>query len=470
MDKPRVLVVDDDTALAENLAEIVGTLDVVVEVVATTAAAVGRMATGSTDLALVDIRLPDGSGIDLIPKLRALDPLVQVVLITGDATVESAIAAVRGGAFSYIVKPFSAPDLLDVARRALDQVAAMRERERLRVDLERSEHRHRELVDAVPTFVAALDASGRISVWNQHLEKVTGYSRTEMLGRTGHELIRGEGVRALPVKTGNERMVRWELARVSHGTGDDHAVYAVGIDITEEQHLLRRMLRAERLAAIGTLAAGLAHEVRNPLNSATLQLQVLRRRMERGDSSPETCKPIVELIDEEIKRLERLVGEFLAFVHPRPLDLKPTDIADLCQSVLVFLQPEAEAAGVSVETVFATELPPMSADPERLRQVVLNLVRNALEAMPHGGTLAVRTRTTDHHIEIDIEDTGLGFADETPIFDAFFTTKPKGTGLGLSIVHRIITDHGGTVRVVSQPGRTCFTISLPAGTAGLARS
>ena len=138
MKKPHVLVVDDDAGLAENLAEIIGTLDVSVEVVATAAAAVSRVAAGATDLALVDIRLPDGSGIDLIPKLRALEPLVEVVLITGDATVESAIAAVKGGAFSYVVKPFSAPDLLEVVKRALDQVGLLRERERLRLDLELS--------------------------------------------------------------------------------------------------------------------------------------------------------------------------------------------------------------------------------------------------------------------------------------------------------------------------------------------
>jgi signal transduction histidine kinase len=468
MEKPRVLVVDDDAALAENLAEIVGTLDVLVEVVATAGAAVGRVAAGPTDLALVDIRLPDGSGIDLIPKLRALEPMLEVVLITGDATVESAIAAVKGGAFSYVVKPFSAPDLLEVVKHALDQVALLRERERLRVDLERSEHRHRELVDAVPTFVAALDAAGRIRVWNQRLEQATGFTRTEMLGRPGHDLVRGEGVRSLPLKSGGERLVRWELATVSRGDSDEHAVYAVGIDVTEEQEVLRRMLRAERLAAIGTLAAGLAHEVRNPLNSATLQLAVLRRRVERSDCSPEAVKPIVEVIEAEIKRLERLVSEFLAFVHPRPLDMKPTDVVDLCRGVLTFLRPEAETAKVDLRTHFAAVLPPLSVDPERLRQVLLNLVRNAIEAMPGGGILTVRTRAAPNHVEIDVEDTGFGFADETPIFDAFYTTKPSGTGLGLSIVHRIIADHGGTIRVQSRPGNTCFTLVLPAGVAGIA--
>ena len=410
MNKPRILVVDDDTALAENLAEIVGTLDVSVDVVDTAAAALGRAAAHLIDLALVDVRLPDGSGIDLISGLRALDPSIEVVLITGDATLENAIAAVHGGAFGYVVKPFSGIELLAVVKRALGQVAMIRERERLRVELERSERRYRELVDAVPTYVAAMDTAGRITVWNDRLEQVTGHRRHEMIGRPGRDLIRGSGVRALPLKSGGERLVRWELATVNAGQVDERAVYAVGIDVTEEQELLRRMLRAERLAAIGTMAAGLAHEIRNPLNSAMLQLEVLRRRLERGDASPDTAKPIVGVIEDEIRRLERLVAEFLAFVHPRPLEMRPTDVADLCSGVLAFVRPEAEAAHVELRPEFAAELPSLSADPERLRQVLLNLVRNSMEAMPEGGILAVRTRAAPDGdgVEIDVEDTGVG--------------------------------------------------------------
>ena len=456
-------MVDDDAGLAENLAEIVGTLEVSVDIVETAAAALGRAAAHRTDLALVDIRLPDGSGIDLIGGLRALDPMIEVVLITGDATIESAIAAVRGGAFSYIVKPFSGPELLDVVRRALGAVSVGRERERLRLELERSEHRYRELVDAVPTFVAALDSAGRISVWNDRLEKVTGHTRSEMLGRPGQELVKGGGVRPLPIKAGGERLVRWELATGTTGHPESQAVYAVGIDVTEEQELLRRMLRAERLAAIGTMAAGLAHEVRNPLNSAMLQLQVLRRRLERSDASVETARPIVAIVEDEIQRLDRLVAEFLAFVHPRPLDLRPTDVANVCRGVLDFVRPEAVGAAVELRHELAGELPPLAADPERLRQVLLNLVRNSIEAMPEGGALTVRTRAAPGSVEIDVEDTGGGFGDEAPIFDAFFTTKPTGTGLGLSIVHRIVADHHGSIRVQSRPGRTCFTVALPSG-------
>jgi signal transduction histidine kinase len=208
----------------------------------------------------------------------------------------------------------------------------------------------------------------------------------------------------------------------------------------------------------------MAHEVRNPLNSANLQLEVLMRRLDRGEARPETIRPVAQLVRDEIKRLEHLVNDFLAFAQPRPLETRPTDVGELCRGVLLLVSHEAEAAKIAA-TAALDPVPLVDADPERLKQVLLNLVRNAIEAMPSGGALTLRTRRGDggRSVEIDVSDTGQGFADEAPIFDAFFTTKVAGTGLGLTIVHRIVADHGGTVRVRSRPGDTTFTISLPAG-------
>src|SRR5262249_59226669 len=127
------------------------------------------------DVALIDVRLPDGDGLSLLGPLRASSPFAQLVLVTGNATLEGAIAAVRGDAFAYVLKPVSPPDLLDTVRRALERGGLFRERERLRIDLEQSERRHRELVELMPAFVLALDEHGRITIWNRRLETVTGY-------------------------------------------------------------------------------------------------------------------------------------------------------------------------------------------------------------------------------------------------------------------------------------------------------
>ena len=226
--------------------------------------------------------------------------------------------------------------------------------------------------------------------------------------------------------------------------------------------MLLRTLRAERLAAVGTLAAGLAHEVRNPLNSASLQLAVLERRLARGETGDKAIA-VTRIIKGEIDRLDRLVKDFLAFAKPAPLDRRPVDVGALLASVAELIGPETEAARVAVEIEATPDLPRAAGDAERLRQVLLNLTRNAVEAMhERGGTLTLRAKPAREVLEIDVEDDGPGFPSELPVFDAFFTTKDQGTGLGLSLVHRIISDHGGTIRVASRPGRTCFTFTLPA--------
>jgi signal transduction histidine kinase len=238
-------------------------------------------------------------------------------------------------------------------------------------------------------------------------------------------------------------------------------VYAVGIDVTDEQEMLKRVLRAERLAAVGTMAAGLAHEVRNPLNSASLQLTVLERRLARGEGAGATA-PIIGIIKSEIERLDRLVRDFLAFAKPSPLEPRPVSVGALIEAVAQLIRPEAEAAHVAVVTTVAPSLPAAAGDPERLRQVLLNLTRNAIEAMQEtGGRLTLRAKPSPESVDLEVEDDGPGFADALPVFDAFFTTKDQGTGLGLSLVHRIVADHGGTIRVQSRPGRTCFTVTLP---------
>jgi signal transduction histidine kinase len=457
-----VLVVDDDDALAENVSEIVEILGVQTTIAHDQKSALALTEGQAFDVALIDVRLPDGDGMSLLEPLRERSPFIQLVLVTGNATLEGAIAAVRGDAFAYVLKPVSPPDLLDTVRRALDQAGLYKERERLRLDLERSERRHRELVESMPAFVLALDEQGRISTWNKQLERVTGYSRMEMIGTQGQELVGSdERPHDLPTKSGAPRKVRWNRAEVSESTGAP-LVYAVGIDVTDEQEMLLRTVRAERLAAVGTLAAGLAHEVRNPLNSASLQLTVLERRLERGESGDKAIS-VTRIIKSEIDRLDRLVRDFLAFARPAPLDPRPVDLGALLSGVAELIGPEAGAANVSVTVEADAGLPPGAGDAERLRQVVLNLTRNSVEAMQaEGGKLTLRARAVAERLEVEVEDTGPGFSNQLPVFDAFFTTKDQGTGLGLSLVHRIVSDHHGSIRVESRPGRTCFTFTLPA--------
>lgn len=464
MNRAEILIVDDNRDLAENIAEILESAQAHparCHVATDGKTALERAESLTVDVAVLDVHLPDVRGTDLTDALRKRSPFVEVVIVTGDTALESAIQAVRSGAFAYVLKPFRGAEFIDTVRRAVAQSRLRREREQLRRELEYSERRHREVVEAVPAFVLALDAHGRIVLWNKRLEDVTGFDRREMLGERGAHLVGAPGEeRRLGLKGGGHRMVRWQSAPVHAEEGA--VTYALGIDVTGELEMRRRTMRAERLAAVGTLAAGLAHEVRNPLNSALLQLNVLERRVNKG-ARPEDLLTVITIVKDEIRRLDRLVSEFLAFAQPRPLELRSTGVNELLESVAILIAVEAEQRGVELVREFSKQAGRVNVEPERMRQVLINLLRNALEAAGEGSRVTLRSNAPDAsgHIRIEVRDTGPGFPEDAPIFDAFYTTKEGGTGLGLAIVHRIVTEHGGQVTVASRPGATCFAVALP---------
>lgn len=319
-----------------------------------------------------------------------------------------------------------------------------------------------EVAEAVPAYVLALDGAGAVVLWNEQLERATGFTRAEMLGRPGRSLVDGAADARLPTRAGAPRYVRWRTVPVHTESGVID--YAFGIDVTDEREMLRRIVRAERLAAAGTLAAGLAHEIRNPLNSAMLQLQVLKRRLERramGTTAQDDFLPVVGTVHSELTRLEHLVSDFLAFSQPRPLVLQPVSPGDVVLGVVRAVKREASQRSVKLLTELA-DLGSVELEPDRVKQALENLVRNAVDAVDDGGTVTVRVRAPEGStFDVEVEDDGPGFSEDAPIFDAFYTTKPSGTGLGLAIVHRIVTEHGGTVHTSSRPGRTVFTLRFP---------
>ncbi|MCC6215989.1 MAG: PAS domain-containing protein [Polyangiaceae bacterium] len=378
----------------------------------------------------------------------------------------AAVSRLRAGLVSLVdarVAPERRAATLAAVHQILDASLAVlmdSYREHLLARIRDSERR--EVAEFVPAFVLALDAGGHITLWNGLLERVTGRSREEMVGQPGRDLIRCQGDRALPVAGGGHRIVRWECGP----PGPDGVTYAIGVDVTEEKALQRRSSRAERLAAVGTLAAGLAHEVRNPLNSASLQLQVLRRKLNRGDPEPAALLPTVDRVAAELERIDALVRDFLAFAQPRPLALARVAVGEALDLAVQAIRPAAAAAGVEVRVERLGDAGTVDAEPGRLVQVLVALAHNGIEAMPEGGILTLRSAgpDADGNVHLEVEDTGVGFAEDAPVFDAFYTTKPAGTGLGLALVHRIVSEHGGSVGASSRPGRTCFTVVLPAST------
>jgi signal transduction histidine kinase len=222
-----------------------------------------------------------------------------------------------------------------------------------------------------------------------------------------------------------------------------------------------RSALSERIAAIQTLSAGLAHEVRNPLNSATLQLELLERRLRRDADEPQLIEPI-ELVRQEIERLTQMLTEFLAFARPSDLVLSDHDVVGIVRDVIAKERPAAEARGAVLHASGAAVLP-ASVDAHKLRQIIQNLVRNAVEVVPPGGRVGVTVDGDHNHVYLMVEDNGAGIPQDIRhrIYEPFFTTKDSGTGLGLAIVHGMVTLHGGTIAVDSSPRGTRFDVVLP---------
>ena len=226
----------------------------------------------------------------------------------------------------------------------------------------------------------------------------------------------------------------------------------------------QRILRTEKMAVLGTFASGLAHEVRNPLNSIGLQLSLLERRIGRVEAGlGKEMTDLVEIIHEEVQRLDNLVGDFLLFSRTDRLQYRPADLAGIADEVVRLLEPEASELGVTVRHAAIGEaVPLLQMDAEKMKQVVINLVRNALEAMPEGGEVSIETGVVNGQARLVVRDTGPGLPEGVDVFQLFVTTKPKGTGLGLSIVQQIVLQHGGEIVVHSDAGKgAAFTVCLP---------
>jgi signal transduction histidine kinase len=237
---------------------------------------------------------------------------------------------------------------------------------------------------------------------------------------------------------------------------------------------------SRKLAALGRLMAGVAHEVKNPLNAMTIHLELLKQKMARqavapapvGAGAPASGVPAtsdlskhVTVIADEIRRLDQVVAGFLKFARPDELKLQPVSLATLISDVASTVAPEAERRGIILRTECPDALPEINADPGMLQQAVLNLALNACQAMPDGGTLRLACRETSRRrVELQVEDTGIGIPPEHlgRVFDLYFTTKDKGSGIGLSMVYRIVQLHDGEVEVQSTPGSgTTFKLVFP---------
>jgi signal transduction histidine kinase len=221
-----------------------------------------------------------------------------------------------------------------------------------------------------------------------------------------------------------------------------------------------RLLRSERFAAVGEAASYVSHEIKNPLMViGGLAHQVAKRLEDR----PELQEKL-RLIREEVRRLETFLGDLRDFTRPAQPVMTEVNLNQVIQEVEKLLETEAKKRGIEIVEDLDSRLPPVSADPNQMKQVLLNLMKNALEAMDGGGRLVLKSGAEEEMVWFSVTDTGVGMSPEVlaKIFNPFFTTKDKGTGLGLAVIHKIVTDHHGSILVESTPGQgSTFVVKLP---------
>ncbi len=437
----------------------------------------GRTAATGTPILIEDVRtLPDyvpgipGARSELAVPLICRDKLVGVL------NVESP----RPGAFSAEdVEP-----LLTLGRQAAIAIDNARLYGRLRAlsgEHQRLHQFNERILGSISLGVYTVDHDLRITSWNRRMADLSGISAETALGAILPDLFPNlvddgviDRIRAVlssgtPAKLrvthrSLEGVVRFQKRRLAPLYEDDQVIGVVVIveDITEFKRLLDQTIQSEKLAEIGRLAASVAHEINNPLAIIAYAMELLRRE---GELLPFQVE-MAEKIELEVERLKTLTGGLLSFSsgregHPRLLNLN-----DLIDDVLRLVRFELQRQAVCLETEFA-ELPLIPADPGKLKQVVINLVMNAVQAMHGTGTIRLRTVPRGRNsVALVVSDTGPGIPEEyrERIFTPFFTTKPEGegTGLGLYICRNIIKEHGGEIAVECPPaGGTVFTIRLP---------
>ena len=337
---------------------------------------------------------------------------------------------------------------------------------------------HRSAVELVDTVLIGLDSDQRIVLFNSEATRLTGYDQAEVVGESFRSLLvppqgglsealdevasLGPGaVRPLTpnvlinTRRGTMRKISGAIRR---SVEDGEYAFVVARDVTLRTAVEARLRRSEKLAAIGTLAAGLAHEIRNPLNGAQLHVTVLQRGLQRLEGT-DALRSAADVVQSEIRRLGDLVSDFLDFARPRALIRSQVVLQTLCTRCVDLLQSEARAANVELTITMPATPVVAEIDEARMEQVLLNLLRNAMDAASSRVALELVPGLGD--VTIRITDDGPGVETEGPIWDAFFSTKANGTGLGLAIVHRIVTDHGGNVAVQRDAGLTVFRVDLP---------
>ena len=488
----RLLVVEDEAIVALDICAGLRALGYeVVGVAATGEEALALAAAERPDLVLMDIRLRGRmDGVEAARRIRESSdvPVVYLTAYADEATLQRAKAAEP---FGYVLKPFEERELRTTVEMALYK-------SRMEARLRESERWLATTLRSIGEAVIAADEGGLVRLLNPAAERLTGWGQDEAAGRALSEVLvlsdetTGEpvacpGRRALDAgaapaelkagallsaKDGGAKPIEFSACPITDDKGGVGGAVVVFHDVSERRRLAQQLLRSEKLAAVGQLAAGIAHELNNPLTPILLHARHLLGQAELEPGA----RGHLEVVSREAERAQRIIKDLLAFARQYRAERVEVDVNELLRRALELSRQEDPSAKVSTRLDLGEDVR-VVADEHRLGQVFLNVIRNARQAAgegERGGTVTIRSERLGEgaaaRVRVIVADDGRGIerAHLGKIFDPFFTTRPvgKGSGLGLSLSHGVVTEHGGTIGVESSPGAgATFIIELPAGPA-----
>jgi PAS domain S-box-containing protein len=500
MKKQKILIIDDDKNIRKTLSDILKVKGYEPLIAINGTEGLEILSGVSVDLVIIDLGLPDMSGLEVLKRVKTDHPSTEAIILTGNASLDSAIDATNKGAFSYLLKPYEIDQLMIHIRRAIEKSEA-------REALNRSEMYFRSLIENSSDIITILDADSTIRYESLTVKRILGYEPSELIGRNVFEFIHPDDLTAVSdafssaiqkpgVIISIEHRFRdndgsWRiLESIGQNLLENEAVKGIVInshDISERKKILSELqkknlelaeayeelrkkqemiIQQEKMASIGVLAAGTAHEIKNPLAIILQGIGYLQENITDNSMMVE----VIERLNKAILRADKIVKGLISYSRQHPLSLTKEDITALVDESLVLTEHEFRKKNLEVIRQYAPGLPKVSVDVNQIKQVFVNVLINGIDAMSPKGIFIIAVRQIEDNagkdaLQISFKDTGTGIPEDKihKIFDPFYTTKGVGnTGLGLSVSKGIIDSHGGIIYAESEIGQgTNIFIELP---------
>jgi two-component system phosphate regulon sensor histidine kinase PhoR len=479
---PKILVVDDEKVIREGCREVLTPEGFEVILAENGDLGLKMIENAHFDIILLDLMMPGLSGFDVLSHVKALHPDTSIVVITGYATIENSIEAMKKGAFDFIPKPFSPDQLRLVVYKAIEHTGALK-------DIANEKSRMRVLINLIANGVMVTDVEKRLVLVNAAFMKIMGFKGEDIIGLPFTELVQQQQIqqmveRALSMPESEVAEITEELEIPINGEGAT-ATYGARCRPFRDR-IARNLGTITVLSDITYLkeinqrqsdfVSMVAHEIRSPMNSVMAQIKVIQDGL-AGDVTAKQSE-ILGRASEKINGLVTLSSELLNLAKRESglvaLERKSCNMFELLKDQVVFHRPKAQAKKIQLKLAPLSDLPPVLANKQNMEEVLSNLIANAINYTPEGGKITVGACPEKHHLCISVSDTGIGIEKEdlNRIFNRFYRVKNEktryiiGTGLGLPIVKSIVDAHDGMIRVESKPDHgSTFYVYIPLATA-----